>query len=68
MVLEYRMSQHFMAEHDFREGIRALVIDKDNAPHWRPARLQDVTEVAVEAYFAPLGDRELRFDLSPEGL
>lgn len=68
MVLEYRMSQHFMAEHDFREGIRALVIDKDNAPHWRPARLQDVTEAAVEAYFAPLGDRELRFDLSPEGL
>ena len=62
MVLEYRMSQRFMAEHDFCEGIRALVIDKDNTPEWRPSNLQDVTEAEVAAYFAPLGDRDLRFD------
>ena len=62
MVLEYRMSQRFIAEHDFCEGIRALVIDKDNTPEWRPSNLQDVTEAEVAAYFAPLGDRDLRFD------
>ena len=45
---------------DYTVTIR--VIDKDNAPQWCPSRLQDVTEAAVEAYFAPLGDRELRFD------
>ena len=56
------MSQRFIAEHDFCEGIRALVIDKDNTPEWRPSNLQDVTEAEVAAYFAPLGDRDLRFD------
>lgn len=62
MVMEYRISQHFMTQHDFREGVRAVLVDKDNAPQWRPSRLEDVTEADVEAYFAPLGDRDLKFD------
>ena len=39
MIVEYRLSQAFLARHDFHEGIRAVVIDKDNAPRWNPATL-----------------------------
>jgi enoyl-CoA hydratase len=59
--LEYRLTQHVLAGHDFFEGIRAVLVDKDNAPRWRPDTLAAVTAPAVDAYFAPLGERELRF-------
>jgi enoyl-CoA hydratase/carnithine racemase len=62
MTMEYRLSQAFMKGHDFYEGIRALLIDKDNAPAWDPASLAEVTPGMVEAHFAPLGDRDLSFD------
>jgi enoyl-CoA hydratase len=61
MRMEYRLSQRLMAGHDFFEGVRAVVIDKDQAPQWRPARLDQVSDEAVEEYFAPLGDAELTF-------
>ena len=61
MIMEYRLSQAFLARHDFHEGIRAIVIDKDNAPKWRPDTLAEVTPDLVEAHFAPLGDSELTF-------
>ena len=54
MRLEYRLVQRFMAGHDFREGVRALIIDKDNRPRWRPERLAEVRTADVDAYFAPL--------------
>ena len=60
MRLEFRLVQHFMAGGDFFEGVRAVVIDKDQRPRWSPARLEEVSEAAVEAYFAPL-ERELEF-------
>jgi len=63
MKVEYRLSQRFMAGHDFFEGVRAVIVDKDNAPRWDPARLEDVSDEAVDAYFKPLpGGRELEFD------
>lgn len=62
MVIEYRLSQHCMAGHDFYEGIRALLVDKDHAPQWRPARLEDVSDAEIARYFEPLEGRELRFD------
>ena len=63
MVMEYRLSQRFMASHDFYEGVRAVLVDKDQRPRWRPERLADVTEAMVEAAFAPLdATRELTFD------
>jgi enoyl-CoA hydratase len=61
LTLEYRLTQHFMAAHDFYEGVRALLIDKDQQPRWRPPTLAEVDEATVEAYFLPIGDRELRF-------
>jgi enoyl-CoA hydratase len=62
LKLEYRMTQHVMAAHDFYEGVRAALVDKDQKPRWRPSRLAEIDEAAAEAYFAPLGDRELVFD------
>jgi enoyl-CoA hydratase/carnithine racemase len=59
MRLEYRLVHRFMAGHDFREGVRALIIDKDNRPRWRPGRLAEVSRSDVDAYFAPLPDGEL---------
>ncbi|MGH6914198.1 MAG: enoyl-CoA hydratase/isomerase family protein, partial [Geminicoccales bacterium] len=59
MRLEYRLVHRFMAGHDFREGVRAAVIDKDNRPRWRPARLEDVSTADIDGYFAPLPGGEL---------
>ncbi len=61
MVDEYRMSQAFMAGSDFYEGIRAVLVDKDHKPKWRPDELAAVTPGMVEAYFRSLGDRDLTF-------
>lgn len=51
---DYRLACRFLKDHDFYEGVRALIVEKDNAPKWRPARLEDVTTEQVARYFAPL--------------
>lgn len=50
----YRLASHFLQHHDFFEGIRALLIDKDQQPKWQPALLTEVDENEVEKYFAQL--------------
>jgi enoyl-CoA hydratase len=62
--LEYRMTQHVMAAHDFYEGIRAVLVDKDQQPRWRPASLAEIDAAATEAYFAPLGPAGLGSELT----
>ena len=59
LAQEYRVGLRFLAGPDFREGIRAQVVDKDRNPQWQPATLAAVSRDDVESYFAPLGDREL---------
>jgi len=59
LALEYRLTQHVMAAHDFYEGIRAALIDRDRKPQWRPATLDEVSDNMIDAYFAPIGDLEL---------
>ncbi|MEM8647757.1 MAG: enoyl-CoA hydratase/isomerase family protein [Pseudomonadota bacterium] len=56
MRIEWRMVNRIYKAHDFYEGIRAVVIDKDNQPAWQPATLKDVQEEDVNAYFATLSD------------
>ena len=52
LLLEYRLSQACMAGHDYYEGIRAVLVDKDHAPKWEPARLEDVGKDLVDAHFS----------------
>jgi enoyl-CoA hydratase len=59
MRMEYRMVNRIVAAHDFYEGVRAVIIDKDNAPKWQPADPSAVSDADVAAYFAPLGVKEL---------
>jgi enoyl-CoA hydratase len=61
LILEYRLTQLMMAGHDFYEGVRAGLIDKDRAPRWRPTTLAEIGDDMVAGYFTPIGDRELRF-------
>jgi enoyl-CoA hydratase len=58
VTIEYRLAQGCMARHDFYEGIRALLVDKDKSPKWDPARVSEVDDALVDAHFAepPEGD------------
>jgi enoyl-CoA hydratase len=59
MCMEFRIVSRVIHGHDFYEGVRAVIVDKDNKPRWRPATLADVGEAEVERHFAPLGSSEL---------
>jgi len=59
MRTEFRMVNRVIAGHDFYEGVRATIIDKDNTPAWKPPTLDAVGTPDVESYFAPLGEKEL---------
>lgn len=61
LAMEYRITQACMRGTDFFEGIRAVLVDKDHAPKWQPARLQDVTQQLVEGHFAAPAGGDLRF-------
>jgi enoyl-CoA hydratase len=58
MAMEYRLGGRIVQTHDFQEGVRAVVVDKDNAPQWSPATLEGVSDAAVDSFFAPLPDGE----------
>jgi enoyl-CoA hydratase len=62
LVREYRAALQVFASDDFREGVRAAVIDKDRNPKWSPPRFEDVTPAMVAPYFVEIGADELRFD------
>jgi enoyl-CoA hydratase len=61
LVREYRAALEVFASDDFREGVRAAVIDKDRSPKWSPPRIEDVTPEMVGPYFAEIGADELKF-------
>jgi enoyl-CoA hydratase len=62
LVREYRAALEVFRSDDFREGVRAAVIDKDRSPKWSPPAIEDVTPQMVAAYFAEIGADELVFD------
>jgi enoyl-CoA hydratase len=57
IAVEYRLACRIISTPDFQEGVRAVVVDKDNAPRWSPACLGDVTEAKLDRLFAPFEDR-----------
>jgi enoyl-CoA hydratase len=62
MAMEYRIARRLVRAHDFSEGVRALIVEKDNAPLWAPAALADVTPAMIDEVFSPLdAGAELRF-------
>jgi enoyl-CoA hydratase len=60
MQAEMRIVSRIVYGHDFYEGVRAVIVDKDNAPRWSPASLEGVSDAEVEKHFAPLGEDELK--------
>jgi enoyl-CoA hydratase len=58
MRAELRIVSRVIHGHDFYEGVRAVIVDKDNKPRWQPATFGEVSDAEVERHFAPI-DREL---------
>lgn len=59
MRTEFRIVSRIGDGQDFYEGVRAVLIDKDNQPRWQPATLKDVRQEAIERHFASLGENDL---------
>ena len=62
LVREYRAALEVFRSDDFREGVRAAVIDKDRNPTWSPPRIEDVTPDMLARYLAEIGADELKFN------
>jgi enoyl-CoA hydratase len=62
LVREYRAALEVFRSDDFREGVRAAVIDKDRNPRWSPPAVEGVTPEMLAPYFAEIGADELKFD------
>ena len=58
MAMEYCIGARVVARHDFIEGVRAVIVDKDNAPKWNPPLLEGVTDAMLDEIFAPLPPNE----------
>ncbi len=54
MAVEYRLACRMIMRHDFVDGVRAVLVDKDNTPRWDPATPEAVTAEMLDAIFAPL--------------
>jgi enoyl-CoA hydratase len=61
LAREYRAALEVFRSDDFREGVRAAVIDKDRNPKWSPPRIEDVAPEMIAPYFAEIGADELKF-------
>jgi enoyl-CoA hydratase len=59
MRMEFRIVSRVVEGHDFYEGVRSVIVDKDNRPRWNPATLAQISEAEVARYFAPLEDGDL---------
>lgn len=61
LQMEFRIVNRLLLGHDFYEGVRSILLDKDFAPNWQPERLNLVYDDDVEAYFEGLDELELKF-------
>ncbi|MGC1304741.1 MAG: enoyl-CoA hydratase/isomerase family protein [Caulobacteraceae bacterium] len=58
MAVEYRIASRVCRLHDFQEGVRAVIVDKDNAPRWKPATLGGVGDARLDDIFAGMPEGE----------
>jgi enoyl-CoA hydratase len=58
MRQEYAVGARVVQRHDFLEGVRAVIVDKDNAPRWNPATPEGVSDHVIDQIFAPLPEGE----------
>lgn len=58
MAMEYRIGARVVRRHDFLEGVRAVIVEKDNSPKWDPPTLENVDEALLDSIFAPLPSPE----------
>ncbi len=61
LARELALSVRCLDDPDFYEGVRAVILDKDNAPKWSPASLADVKPEAIDRYFDPAGAPPIDF-------
>jgi enoyl-CoA hydratase len=66
LVEDYRLAARCLENHDFHEGVRAFLRDKDHTPAWLPERYEDVISGVIDSYFAPLPDGDLELPLRTE--
>jgi enoyl-CoA hydratase len=58
MTMEYRIGARVVQRHDFLEGVRAVIVEKDNFPRWNPPTAEGVSETLLDGIFAPLPSNE----------
>lgn len=54
LKMEFRIACRVLEHSEFYEGVRAVLVEKDNKPKWNPAKLEDVKDADIQAYFEPL--------------
>ncbi|PPR26990.1 MAG: Short-chain-enoyl-CoA hydratase [Alphaproteobacteria bacterium MarineAlpha9_Bin4] len=59
LKMEFRICQAMMAKHDFYEGVRANLVDKDRNPKWNPNNIYDIKESLIKEHFVELGQKDL---------
>ncbi|MEQ8194588.1 MAG: enoyl-CoA hydratase/isomerase family protein [Rhodospirillales bacterium] len=59
LILDYRLSCRVTARGDFREGVRAVLVDKDSRPQWSPTTIESVNDAEIAACFEPVGSDDL---------
>ncbi|MGA9765069.1 MAG: enoyl-CoA hydratase/isomerase family protein [Rhodomicrobium sp.] len=60
LIVEYRLATRLIRMHNFSEGIRAVIVDKDQSPKWQPASLSEVSDAFVQSLFEPLPGGDLK--------
>jgi len=67
LIVEYRLATRMIRRHDFREGVRAVIVDKDQSPKWEPPSLAEVNDGLLQSLFEalPEGDLQLKDYWSP---
>ena len=61
LIMESRMVQKCVEIGDFFEGVRAMLVEKDRKPAWKPSNIKDIDDDRVNKFFESLGDQDLIF-------